>query len=344
MWRRPAQPVRNPAPGTCLQAADYPGQVRPAAAASPCRADREQFRRPGRESRPRAACLSRLQGPVRARFPQLQPRAGRVCSNAGAPVRNPVPGPVFVPADQALRARLPRQPLLRGRVNSSPGAPVRNPAGPAQQAMNQPAGVRVIYRAAGRAIFSQTTPAAAPAPASGPVFYQRDSAQPRQPLPRRGICRAIRYYPLPQNPVQGPVFTQRTSPVRAQHPLPSRGRIFSSAGAPVFSSVTGPKFRPADQPARARIPQGSPRGRVQSNAGAPVRNPVQGPVFAQKTYPVRAKIPPFRLGRAGSAAGIVRSPAPGPQVYPLQLPGPRPPARVAAAPRQGRVERRRPRT
>lgn len=35
------------------------------------------------------------QGPVRARLPQLQPRACRVYSNPGAPLRNPGAGPVF---------------------------------------------------------------------------------------------------------------------------------------------------------------------------------------------------------------------------------------------------------
>ena len=76
-------------------------------------------------------------GPVRARIPAAQQRMagagprGRVTSNPGGPVRNPVPGtpgPVFYPARWPARAKIPVPRLIpRGRVSSGKGAPVANP-------------------------------------------------------------------------------------------------------------------------------------------------------------------------------------------------------------------------
>lgn len=116
---------------------------------------------------------------------------------------------------------------------------------------------------------------------------------------------------------------------------------------PPASASTGPPFRQAPQPIRARYPQKQfgaglvfmglakgdtsfASGRTGWNAGAPARNPVSGPVFRQKTFPVQAQDPlaaqrqvgPGRRGRAYgiSPGGPVRNPPPssGPVFYPAR--------------------------
>ncbi len=71
---------------------------------SRARPDRLPLRRPGRQPAPGATRL-RPAGPARARLLQLQPRAGWIASNPGAPVRNPVI-PAFYPRP-AVRAQAP---------------------------------------------------------------------------------------------------------------------------------------------------------------------------------------------------------------------------------------------
>ena len=282
--------------------------------------------------------------PVRARLPELQPRAGRIGSNPGGPVRNPVtptsgpvfvqrtspvqakfplprrgvcrfirrtpaggnpqPGPVLYPLQSPVRAALP-VPVLRGRIGSNPGGPVNN--------------------------------VPPPPPTTGPPFYPKNFARAAQPLPRRGQIRTIRFYPLPSNPSSGPVFTQATAPARIRITLPPRGRVSGNPGAPVRNPAPGPVFRQAVRPAQARRPL-PPRGRTASNPGGPVQNPAPvttGPPFRQATSPARIRpaLPP--RGRVASSPGApVRNPAAGPAVYPQHGPAQ---ARIPQVFSKGRV-------
>ena len=240
--------------------------------------------------------------PSRAPVPQVFSK-GRASGNAGAPLRNPSQGAVFRQVPYPVRARNPLP--LAGRVHSSPGGPVRNPS---------PAGI-------------------------GPAFYPRNSARAQVPLPRRGTCRAIRFYPVPANPATGPVFIQAATPARARITQAApRGTVSSNAGAPVQNPpppVTGAVFYPRRDPARTR-PALPPRGRVASSPGGPVRNPSQGPAFRQGTSPVRARFPLPPHGRVapGNPGGPVRNPAP-PTTGPAFTPAGTVRAKPAATP--GRV-------
>ena len=220
-----------------------------------------------------------------------------------------------------IRARLPQQPVLRGRYAANPGAPRQNP---------QP----------------------------GPVFRPATSpARARIPLPRRGVTRAIRFYPVPSNPAPGPVFTQavhparalipqvfskgrtgsnsgapvenptagpvfrqKTSPVRIRPSLPPRGRISLSLTSPPFIPQPGPVFRPFRFPARVH-PTLPPRGRMLSNPGGPVRNAAVGPKFRQATSPARVRItlPPRGRIAFNQGAPVVNA-TPGPVFYPAVRP------------------------
>jgi hypothetical protein len=141
--------------------------------------------------------------PVRARTVPV-PR-GRTSGSPGAPAGNPSHGPAFRQAPQPARIR-PSLPS-RGRVGSSPGGPVRNPVQPTFSS-GQPAGVRVVYVAAGRA----------------------------------ATMVAI---PVPANPRPGPVFRQAVQPARARIPQNApRGRTASNPGGPVQNIPLGnPLFR-----------------------------------------------------------------------------------------------------
>ena len=290
--------------------------------------------------------------PVRL-TPGLPPR-GRISFNPGASRHNPGTGPAFRQATQPARTRIVLPP--RGRTGSNPGPP---PVLTPQQAgisSGQPAGIRVIYAYTGRA--SSTTHRVAPQnPGTGPVF--RQAAQPariratlpprgrtgsnpgapvppppavavfvqrtftraQQPPPRRGTCRTVKFLPLPSNPGTGPVFRSRTTPVRITPVLPPRGRTGSNPGGPVPPPPAVAPFRPAAEPARARIPQNAPRGRVYAHPGAPLRNPGAGPVFRQAVHPVQARFPLPPRGRIASNPGIPVPPPPVPaKVYPAQGP------------------------
>ena len=344
---------------------------------------------------------------LRARLPQQPLLRGRMASVWGAPVQNPTTGPVFTQGTSPVRSHpqppprgraagnrgtqvkapssgpaLHPQGLVRGRIlqtfskgraASNPGAPVHNPtSGPVFRQATSPARTRVpqVF-SKGRVSSNPGTPVTVTA--SGPVFRQRNLVKAQLPLPRRGTCRAIGFYPPVANPTAGPVFYPATSPIRARFPLPPRGRTSSNAGAPVVTSTTGPRFHPATSPIRARIPQNAPRGRIEFNAGAPVENPAAGPVFQQKTSPARIRpaLPPrgrvafnkgapvsvsttgpvfyprnyakaqLPLPRRGTCRAIrfypvqVNPPGPPPPVYPLQQPvrAPLPPLH----PRAGRI-------
>jgi hypothetical protein len=339
---------------------------------------------------------------IRAKLPQ-QPAGigafqGRVSSNSGAPVQNPQSGPAFFPktfpakgklplpprgrvyatakpfiaatttitpffqANQVLRAKLPQQPFLRGRVSSNAGAPLRNPqSGPAFRQKTYPVQAQDPLPKRGR-VYSN--PGVIPAKIS-PVtpVIPLTVVRAKLPLSRRGICRAIRFYPLGTNPQPGPVFRQATQPIRIRPSLPPRGRvIIGSPGAPVNNPViqTGPcpildesgnvitdEFGswvlsegchpPAAQPSpvQAKGIGLPPRGRVYSNPGAAVHNPQSGPVFTPKPYPVQAQYDVLpRRGRTYAsvlvrASGITSGPPFYPKPYPVQAQDP--------LPRRGRV-------
>ena len=94
----------QPLPGTCLPAAGYPGPVHSAAMAAARGRIGSSFGAPVVNPHRRPLAYA-PQGPARARLLQLQPRAGWIASNPGAPVRNPVI-PAFYPRP-AVRAQAP---------------------------------------------------------------------------------------------------------------------------------------------------------------------------------------------------------------------------------------------
>jgi hypothetical protein len=118
-------------------------------------------------------------------------------------------------------------------------------------------------------------------------------------------------------PASGPAVYPLKEPVRATRPLPPRGRIMSSPGAPVSNPTPGPVFRQVTSAIAAKLPKGLlfPRGRVSSNPGARVQNPGAntGPVFHPANSPVRAHIVQPPRGRITSSPGApVKNPGKGP--------------------------------
>ena len=258
-------------------------------------------------------------------------------------------GPVFEQATQPVQAKLPR-PVLAGRVGSNDGGPVLNPVrGPVFEQATSPAQARFPLPVRGRVASNDGGPVANPAPSgTGPVFRPVTRIRPQQPLPRRGVCRAIRFGPLPVNPVQGPVFRQSPVALRAKIPFPpprgrtgfsqtsqavpvpnvvavtgampgsiraalpahNRGRVRFTLIQPLVPSVTGPAFFPFRQAVRGRLPLPL-RGRTYGNPGGPLRNPVQGPQFRPFRFPVQATDPLPKRGRAyGNPGGPVQNPVP----------------------------------
>ena len=321
-------PASNPVPGPVFRQSPEPARARIPQVFSKGRAS----------GNPGTAAYS---GPVfrqatsPARIhPSLPPR-GRIASNPGAPVHNPVPpgtGPAFTPFTSAVRIRPAFPP--RGRAASNPGAPVRNPVtGPPVRPLRGP--VRAVIPqvfSRGRVSARPGTPPATPAPVypqhgpvrvrpslpprgrigsnpgipvvppviPAPVYPQHGPARIRPALPRRGRVTSCPGIPVVPPSVPAPVYPQH-GPVTARRPLPPRGRIASSPGIPVL--VPAP-LHPLRFPARIRraLP---PRGRIASNPGAPVRNPGTGP----KVYPQHGpaglanRAPgPFRKGSAQVSA------------------------------------------
>jgi len=294
--------------------------------------------------------------PVKACTPP--PALGRVYATFKPPVAviPPPAGPAFYPAVQAIRAKLPLQPLLRGRSASNPGAPVQNPApGPPFYppccpvhhrhgpfiCHPWPGGILVsggTGSTATRRIFWNATPVTAVIVPAAPFPPLRAPVRARLPLPRRGTCRTIRFFPVQANPAPGPAVHPLQHPVRAQFPLPPRGRINSNPGGPVQNPVpgnAGPPFRQATSPTRIRITL-PPRGRTYGNPGTPARNPHQGAAFPAPHGPVQARIPQvFSKGRATSNPGA--SPPAAAPAYPQHGPAraritPPPRGRIAASP------------
>lgn len=263
-----------------------------------------------------------LHGPVRPRIPRSR-TAGAILDgfngpslpgalngagfgggmgSAGAPVRNPVPGPVFYQKTSSVQARIPLP--KRGRTYSNPGGPVLNPA---------PPGIGPVFRQA-----------------AGP-------ARTRPALPLRGHIAFNAGGPV-KNPNPGPPFRQLSTYGPIQYQIdkigPPRGRVYSTklaVSSQPAPPLTGPVFRQAIQAVRARIPQRRILGSVldgfngaalpgaltpgtgMGSGGAPVKNPVPGPVFRQAVKAFRAQVPLHpRAGRVTgiSAGGPVSNPIP----------------------------------
>jgi hypothetical protein len=268
---------------------------------------------------------------IQAQLPRRPswPRAGRVVSNAGGPVRNPVPaqGPPLRPLTTPIRAKIPLLPRTGGgRVASSPG--VQMGAGPAVYPLQSAVRARLpqlqpfaglIFGSltglmgdtsfgTGRVMWSSGEVTAT----IGPVFTGKSGKHAIQArLPRLGFYAGLVYGSLttPSGDTSfgsgrvlwssgspavttGPVFRQVIRAVRASPPLPPRGRIASNAGGPVRNPVitSGPAFFQATSPARIRLTLPL-RGRTGSNAGGPVRNPapIPGPVFFPVRFAVRIR-------------------------------------------------------
>lgn len=245
-----------------------------------------------------AAPYPALRQAVRARVPQGRhvggffngygtdsfQAAGSVMWNGGAPVNNPKPGPVFLQRTSPVRFTLPPPHPRAGRIGSSFGTVAQAPAhGPPVYPQKGPVRPRIPRGRIAGAILDGFSGPSLPGALNGSFGGGMGSGG----APVR-------------NPVPGPVFYQKTSPAKAQNPLPKRGRISSNPGGPVQNPAppgTGPAFRQATSPARIR-PAAPPRGRTASNGGAPVKNPSPGPVFRQATYPVQ-----FQMDRTGFPRG-----------------------------------------
>ena len=134
-------PVRNPVPGPVFRQKTYPARIRIT----------------------------------------LPPR-GRIGSGQGIlPPPPPTPGPVLHPFRFPVRARIPQN-APRGRIGSNPGGPLRNPlVGPKFRQATAPSRIRTTLPPRGRIGFSQGAPVVNPNP--GPVFRQATSPI-RAPVPQ----------------------------------------------------------------------------------------------------------------------------------------------------------------
>ena len=269
---------------------------------------------------------------LRAQVPP-HPRAGRISASFGGPVQNPAPGPVFRPRG-AVQARYSPKAFAAGLVYGSvapggdasygsgrclwsPGAPVRNPAAVMVFVQHQAVRAKVPQQLGAGLTYGSTAPGGDASYGSGRVLWS-----PGAPV---------------NNPAPGPVFRQRTTPVRFILPPwhPTAGRIGFNKGAAVLNPIHGPPAYPLPGPVRGRIPRpfagsitaecaaatgnvsaalnGSGFGCAIGCNGAPVRNPAPGPQFSPATSPARAKLPPQPVlrGRSASSAGApVRNPPP----------------------------------
>ena len=224
--------------------------------------------------------------PVTARRPPLSPRSrGQVAQNPGAPVQNPTSGPVTYPLQGPVRARVPQLAPAAGRVTSSPGAPLANPLrGPVFRQATSPcrAPYPPLHPRAGR---TSGNPGVPPIQ-QGPPFRQATQPC-RSPLPpphpRAGRTSGNPGTPPIQ---QGPPFRQATAPCQSRYPAlhPRAGRATGSRGAPLFIATAGPVFRQAVQPAQARRPL-PPRGRCTGGRGAPYVPPILAPGVVAITNP-----------------------------------------------------------
>ena len=187
---------------------------------------------------------------------------GRGQGNLGAPVRNPVQGPVFRQATAPVHARFPLP--ARGRTTSTPAAVIPPPAsGPAFRPVPLAVRIRPALPPRGRTASNPGAPVVNPA--AGPTFRQVPRPV-RAPVPQ--VFSKGRTAGNPGIPVSVPaVFRQATSPARIRVVPPPRGRIGSSSGALVRNPSPGPVFRQAPRPVRAPVPQVFSKGRIGSNPG-----------------------------------------------------------------------------
>jgi hypothetical protein len=207
-----------------------------------------------------------------------------------------------------------------GRTMWNSGAPVQNPGqGPVFRPAVQAVRARQSNQPFPKGRCYSTAAAAAtapPAPAAGPVFRQRTTPV-RYALPpwqpRAGRTASNPGGPV-RNPLRGPPVYAPQGPVRARQPLPPHGRGAGNPGTPPAAPVViGPAFRQATQPARARIPRNGPRGRAASSPGAPVANPNVVLVFGATPGAVRASLPVSSRGRVTvRPQGAIAQPAAGP--------------------------------
>ena len=220
------------------------------------------------------------------------------------PLRSPVAqGITPSPVSKNGAARLP----ARGRTYgiTEPEAPNAPPS----YSSGQPAGVRVTLQRTGSAQasvvrYEGTGPRITPP--HGPV-------RARQPLPPHG-----RTYSRPGTYAQtGPPFRQMPEPHAAvTRPLPARGRSQSSIVPP--AAPVPAVFRPAPQPARARLPQPTWRGTCRAmSALVTAVVPGAAPFTPQGLIAAKSRGLPPR-GQVRSNRGVFSQS--GPAVTPLQRP------------------------
>lgn len=270
---------------------------------------------------------------------------------SGAPVRNPVQGPVFrslhwpVQAQDPLaQQRISGRPGPKGRVYGlSRGAPVRNPSrGPVFRPdtswLTQRAPVS-LNAPRGRTYSNQGAPVHNPSPAgTGPALHPFTSPVRIHPsLPPKGRI-AANPGALVRNPQSGGVLAPAGQPAGRVVVIVRTGLAMSSViPPPAAPSTSGPAFLPLAQARKA--PQPLPgRGRTYSGNGTPARNPSQGPVFRPDTvqYAQRPAFPLPPKGRSYSNSGApVRNPSTGPVFIPdTRVQAQRP---SAAPPLRGRI-------
>jgi len=141
-------------------------------------------------------------------------------------------------------------------------------------------------------------------PGTGPQVSAGQPAGLRVVFLRQGDVQQTPPYvaPFQPAPVTGPPFRQATQPARARFPLPPRGRTSGNPGGPVRNPHPGPVFRQAVHPIRGIIPQNAPRGRIASNPGGPVENIPNVPLLVTTGSPftLLATDEPFLLWTMGS--------------------------------------------
>jgi len=173
-----------------------------------------------------------LAGPVQAVIPKTFSK-GRIASNRGVVFHVTTPGPLFRQAASPARTRI-RLPL-RGRITSSPGGPVRNPAsGPVFHPAASPARIRPKLPLRGRVRSGPGAPVANPVPPPGPVARSFSTGRISWNMGSPGTQPSI-----------GPVFRQKTSPVRVHPVLPPRGQVRFNPGGPVLNPPAPPPPPPA---------------------------------------------------------------------------------------------------
>ena len=204
--------------------------------------------------------------PIQVRIPQVFSK-GRVYSNPGGPVQNPVfPAPVY-PLHSPVRIHPALPP--RGRIWSTPGIPPPRvaPVYPLQRPVAAKLPVPFLK---GRVSSNPGVTQAYTGPRVYPLHFP---VMAQHPLPPRGRIWSNPGVLPPPVVVPAKIYPLH-GPVQARRPLPPKGRIvLGNKGAAVHNPQAGPVFRQAVHPIRSVIPQNAPRGRTNSNPGGPIFNP-----------------------------------------------------------------------